>query len=27
LAELKRLNTNLAFVEGNLRRLFTDEAR
>jgi adenylate cyclase len=26
LAELKRLNTNLAFVEGNLRRLFTDEA-
>jgi adenylate cyclase len=26
LAELKRLNTNLAFVEGNLRRLFTDQA-
>jgi adenylate cyclase len=26
LAELKQLNTNLAFVEGNLRRLFTDEA-
>ena len=26
LAELKRLNANLAFVEGNLRRLFTDEA-
>src|SRR5439155_22411399 len=26
LAELKRLNTNLAFVEGNLRRLFNDEA-
>jgi adenylate cyclase len=24
LGELKRLNTNLAFVEGNLRRLFTD---
>jgi adenylate cyclase len=26
LAELKRLNTNLAFVEGNLRRLFNDPA-
>jgi adenylate cyclase len=26
LAELKRLNTNLAFVEGNLRRLFIDQA-
>jgi len=26
MAELKRLNTNLAFVEGNLRRLFTDQA-
>jgi adenylate cyclase len=24
LAELRRLNANLAFVEGNLRRLFTD---
>jgi len=24
--ELKRLNANLAFVEGNLRRLFTDRA-
>jgi adenylate cyclase len=26
LAELKRLNNSLAFVEGNLRRLFTNEA-
>jgi len=26
LAELKRLNANLAFVEGNLRRLYTDQA-
>jgi hypothetical protein len=26
LAELKRLNNSLAFVEGNLHRLFTDEA-
>jgi adenylate cyclase len=26
LDELRRLNTNLAFVEGNLRRLFTDTA-
>jgi adenylate cyclase len=26
LAELKRLNTNLVFVEGNLRRLFTEPA-
>ena len=26
LAELKRLNANLAFVEGNLQRLFTDRA-
>jgi tetratricopeptide (TPR) repeat protein len=26
LAELRRLNANLAFVEGNLQRLFTDRA-
>ena len=26
LAELRRLNSNLAFVEGNLQRLFTDRA-
>ncbi len=26
LAELRKLNPNLAFVEGNLKRLFTDEA-